>query len=303
MNIKYLLKNPKGTLLELMYRFGWIFPDKLYLKLVYYIKNKEWINIDQPKTFNEKLQWLKLYDHRPEYTMMVDKYAVKDYVAKIIGEKYVIPTIGVWDKPEDIDWDILPNQFVLKTTHGGGNGGVIICRDKNVFNRVDAVLKLNKAMKQDLYKKFREWPYKNVQKKIIAEKYMEDIQTKELRDYKFFAFNGTVKALFIATERGGGKVKFDYYDSEFHHLDLVQEHPMSGKHYEKPVCFDEMKKIAELLSKGIPQLRVDLYEVNGNVFFGECTFFHHGGMVPFHPNKWDVTFGSWIDLSNLTCNS
>lgn len=297
-NIKYIIRHPKGILLKLFCHIGWIFPDKLYLVLVYYLKNGEWLNLNNPQTYNEKLNWLKIYDKNPLYTSMVDKLAVKDYVKAKIGEEYIIPIIGVWNSPDEIEWDKLPNQFVLKTTHGGANGGVIICRDKNVFNRTEAISKLKKAMKQNIYKSLREWPYKNVHKRIIAEMYMEDAQTKELRDYKFFAFNGTVRALFIATERGSGKVKFDYYDSEFHHLDLVQEHPMSGKQYDKPVCFEEMKRIAGLLSEGIPQLRVDLYEVNGNVYFGECTFFHHGGMVPFHPHEWDVTFGKWIVLSD-----
>ena len=227
---------------------------------------------------------------------MVDKYAVKDYVTRIIGKEHVIPTLGVWDKPEDVDWDILPNRFVLKTSMGGGNLGVVICKDKASFNKEEAIRKLQKAMKQDLYKNLREWPYKNVRKRILAEAYMEDDTTKELRDYKFFAFDGVVKALFIATERGSGDVKFDYFDADFNHQDLVQQHPMSGVDIPKPACFEEMKAIASKLSVGLPHVRVDLYEVNGKVYFGEYTFSHHGGIVPFHPEKWDYEFGSWIKL-------
>lgn len=231
---------------------------------------------------------------------MVDKYAVKEYVANIIGEEYIIPTIGVWDKPEDIDWDSLPDKFVLKTTHGGGNTGVLVCKDKNQLDKSDAIKKLNKSMKQDLYKFQREWPYKNVPKKIIAEVYMEDVKTKELRDYKFFAFDGIVKALFIATERGRGNVKFDFFDANFNHLDLIQQHPMSGVEIPKPSCFDQMKDIASKLSVGLPHVRVDLYEVNGKVYFGEFTFSHHGGVVPFHPKEWDFKFGSWLKLPEIS---
>lgn len=254
------------------------------------------LNLKEPKTYNEKIQWLKLYNRKSEYTMMVDKYAVKEYVANIIGEEHVIPTLGIWDKPEEIDFDKLPSQFVLKTTHGGGNTGVIVCKDKMKLNKEDAIKRLNKSIHQDLFKSLREWPYKNVKRRILAEAYMEDSETKELRDYKFFAFDGKVKALFIATDRGSGDVKFDYFDAEFNHLDLIQQHPMSGKTIQKPECFEEMKAIAEKLSVGIPHVRVDLYEVNGKVYFGEFTFSHHGGCVPFHPEEWDYKFGSWIKL-------
>ena len=271
-------------------------PDKPYLQILYLLKMGSVLHLKNPSTYNEKINWLKLYNRKPEYTMMVDKYAVKDYVAKIIGREHVIPTLGAWDTPEAIEWDALPNQFVLKTSMGGGNLGVVICKDKASFNKEEAIRKLQKAMKQDLYKNLREWPYKNVRKRILAETYMEDDTTKELRDYKFFAFDGEVKALFIATERGSGDVKFDYFDADFNHLDLVQQHPMSGVDIPKPVCFEEMKAIAGKLSVGLPHVRVDLYEVNGKVFFGEYTFSHHGGIVPFHPEKWDYEFGSWIKL-------
>ena len=271
-------------------------PDKPYLQIIFLLKMGKVLHLKHPKTYNEKLQWLKLYNRRPEYTKMVDKYAVKDYVAGIVGKEYVIPTLGLWDKPEDIDFDCLPDQFVLKTTHGGGNTGVIVCKDKSNLDRADAIRRLSKSLKQDLFKSLREWPYKNVKKRILAEVYMEDTQTKELRDYKFFAFDGEVKALFIATDRGSGNVKFDYFDENFNHLDLVQQHPMSGLDIQKPSCFEEMKEIAKKLSVGLPHVRVDLYEVNGKVYFGEYTFSHHGGCVPFYPKKWDYEFGSWIKL-------
>lgn len=268
--------------------------DSYFLKLQYHCYFGKKANLTNPQSFSEKLLWLKLYDHRPEYTMMVDKYAVKKYVADIIGEQYVIPTLGVWERPEDIDWETLPNQFVLKCTHD--SGGLVICKDKSKLDRTSAIEKLRVSLNKDYYKYAREWQYKGVPKRIIAEKYMEDNTFGELPDYKFFCFDGEVKAMFIGTERGTGDVKFDFYDSDFNHLDLVQIHPMSGKDLPKPQHFEKMKELASKLSKGYPHLRVDLYNVNGNIYFGEITLFHHGGIVPFHPEQWDYTFGSWISL-------
>ena len=174
--------------------FRWL-PDKTYLQLLYRFKMGHRLDLNHPKTFTEKIQWLKLYNRRPEYTLMVDKYAVKKYVADIIGEKYIIPTLGVWDKPEDIDWDALPNEFVLKTTHGGGSGGVVICKDKKTFDRNKAILTLRDSMNSDIYRSLREWPYKDVKKRVLAEKYMapKDMVNNpiyDLSDYKFFCFNG-----------------------------------------------------------------------------------------------------------------
>lgn len=271
-----------------------LIPDKLYLQLLYRrIFNKK-LDLNNPKSFNEKLQWIKLYDRRPEYTMMVDKYAVKEYVAGKIGKKYIIPTLGIWDKPEDIEWDNLPNQFVLKCTHD--SGGLVICRDKDKLDKEAAIKKLSESLKRNYYIAGREWPYKNVPRRIIAEKYMEDVSVGELPDYKFFCFDGVVKALFIGTERGTGDVKFDFYDADFNHLDFVQEHPMAGKVLPKPQHFEKMKELASQLSQGIPHVRVDFYNINGDIYFGEMTFFHHGGVIPFHPEEWDYTFGSWIKL-------
>lgn len=295
--VKEYIKRPQIVAITLLQRYFTWLPDRIYIELMFWLQMGHKLNLSTPKTFSEKIQWLKLYNRRPEYTKMVDKYAVKDYVASIIGEEYIIPTLGVWDSPEDIEWDNLPNQFVLKTTHGGGNAGVIICKDKTKLIKEDAVRKLSNSMKQDLYRSLKEWPYKNVVKRIIAEQYVEpDSITHDLPDYKFFCFDGKVKALFIGTERGTGDVKFDYFDADFNHLDLIQQHPQSGKNLPKPLNFDLMKQLASKLSKGIPQVRIDFYDVNGKIYFGEMTFYHHGGIVPFHPAKWDMTFGSWIEL-------
>lgn len=289
------IQNPKRVLAEIWENYTPFVGDELYTRVRYRLRFGKKLNLQNPQTFNEKLQWLKLYDRRPEYTTMVDKDAVKAFVSDRIGKKYVIPTLGVWERFDDIDFDSLPEQFVLKTTMGGGSSGVVICKNKAAFDKVTAKKKLEKSLNNLLYRQTREWPYKNVPPRILAEKYIVS-NNGDLPDYKFFCFDGEVKALFIATERGTGNVKFDYYDADFNHLDLIQTHPMSGKIIPRPQCFDEMKQVASILSKGIPQVRVDLYEVEGQVLFGEMTFFHHAGIVPFHPESWDYTFGSWIKL-------
>ena len=295
MSLKYYYKHPRKLMRVIVTRFQFLFSDKLYCKIIYYLEMGKHLDLNAPQSYNEKLQWLKLYDRNPKYTTMVDKYAVKNYVAEKIGSEYIIPTLGIWDKPEDIEWEKLPNQFVLKTTHGGGNTGVVVCKDKSHFDKEKAIVKLNKSLKEDLYRVLREWPYKNVPHRIMAEEYIEG-ENGDLPDYKFFCFNGVVKALFVGTERQTGNVKFDYYDVDFNHLDLVQSHPMSEKELSKPKNFELMKTIASKLSLGIPHVRVDLYNVNGVIYFGELTFYHHGGITPFHPEKWDYTFGSWLTL-------
>ena len=277
------------------YRRHFVNPE-IYLKKVYKHRMGCDLNLKNPTTFNEKLQWLKLYDHNPIYTKLVDKYEVKNYIAEKIGDQYVISTIGCWDKVEDIDFGNLPDQFVLKCTHD--SGGLVICKDKKNFDVKKAKKKLKKSLKRNFYYMGFEWPYRNVKPRIIAEHYMEDSKTKELRDYKFFCFNGVVKALFIATERQkeGEDVKFDFFDTDYNHLPFRQGHENAPVLPEKPKCFEEMKTLAAILSKDLPHVRVDFYEVDGKVYFGEMTFFHHGGWTKFDPEEWDDIFGSWLNL-------
>ena len=273
-----------------------IIPDALYLKLRYRKMFHKPLNLKNPKTFNEKLQWLKLYDRKPEYTRMVDKYEAKQYVAERIGEEYIIPTLGVWDSFDEIDFDSLPDQFVLKCTHD--SGGLVICTDKTKLDMEKARRRITASLNRNYFWANREWPYKNVKPRIIAEAYMQDTSTAELRDYKFFCFGGKAKLLFIATDRQteGEETKFDFFDMDFNHIDVRNGHPNATVPPEKPECFDEMRALAEKLSAGIPQLRVDFYEVDGKVYFGELTFFHWTGLVPFEPEQWDYTFGEWIEL-------
>lgn len=276
-----------------------LLPDKTYLSLKYFKAFGKWPNLKKPQTYSEKLQWLKLYDRKPIYTTMVDKYAVKKYVSDIIGEEYVIPTLGVWNRPEDIEWEKLPHQFVLKTTHGGGNEGVVICIDKGSFDRQKAINRLNESLKTDLYRIWREWPYKNVRKRIIAEKYISpNIETNDLSDYKFFCFDGEVKGLFVATERQNPneEVKFDFFDADYNHLPFKQGHDHAKVIPAKPKNFELMKHLASKLSKGMSHVRVDLYDLGDKVFFGELTLFHFSGMVPFEPDEWDKKFGDLLVL-------
>ena len=280
------------------YKRHFVDPEK-YLQKMFYKRMGYELNLQNPQTYSEKLQWMKLYDHNPLYTKLVDKYEVKQYVSDTIGSQYIIPTIGVWDRVRDIDFDMLPNQFVLKCTHD--SGGLVICKDKNSLDIKKAQKTLKKSLNRNFYYMGFEWPYKNVKPRIIAEQYMEDSKTNELRDYKFFCFDGIVKALFIATERQkeGEDVKFDFFDADFNHLPFRQGHENAEKVPEKPVCFEEMKRLASILSKKIPQVRVDFYEVDGSLYFGEITFFHHGGWTPFEPKEWDYIFGEWLSLPNV----
>lgn len=280
-------------------RVGFLFSDRLYLKLLFRLKMGYPLNLNNPKTYSEKLQWLKLYNRKPEYTVMVDKYAVKQYVADRVGAEYVIPTLGVWERVEDIDFDKLPNKFVLKTTHD--SGGIVICLDKNTFDIENACQRLNKNLKQNFFKILREWPYKNVPPRIIAEEYIVDNSRNDLPDYKFFCFDGEVKAMFVAVDRSSvvEETKFNFYDMNFNLLPFTNGHPNSRYEIEKPTCFQQMKNLATELSKNIPHVRVDFYEVNGRIFFGEITFFHWSGMQPFVPVEWDYKFGEWIHLPKL----
>lgn len=292
-----IIKNPRRIIVGLLYRTAKIWSDKLYLQLLYYFEVGQKLDLKNPQTFNEKLQWLKLYNRKPEYTTMVDKYAVKQYVARNIGEQYIIPNLGVWDRVEDIDWDSLPKQFVLKTTHGGGGGGVVVCRDKDSLNRFEVCKKLQTSMNGNIYVTQREWPYKNVPKRIIAEKLMVDESGIELKDYKFFCFNGRVECFKVDFDRFISH-KANYYDRNAKLLPFWEtvcpaDH---SKTFERPKNFDKMIELAELLAKDIPFVRIDFYNINGNIFFGEITFFPAAGMGRFEPKEWDKKLGSLIKL-------
>lgn len=294
--VMYHIMHPQELLMKTIVCTPSIWPDKVYIKQLYRYYMGKKLNLKKPMTFSEKLQWLKLYNRKPEYTMMVDKVKVKDYVSSILGKEYVIPTLGVWDDPDKIDFNSLPERFVLKCNHNSGLG-MYICKDKSKMDVEKVKAELRKGLKQDYFKRNREWPYKNVPRRAFAEEYMED-QYGELRDYKLLCFDGKVKALFIASDRSKGEhaVKFDFFDENFNHLPFTNGHPNADVTPKKPESFEEMKRLAEKLSKGIPHVRIDFYDINGKVYFGEMTFFHWSGMKPYEPEEWDYYFGSLITL-------
>lgn len=290
-----VLKYPEWALGVILRRcFAFIMNDRTFIKWEYFFGMRKFPNMKDPKTYNEKLQWLKLNDIHPEYTRLVDKYEAKKYVKEIIGEEYIIPTLGIWNSFDEIDFDALPNQFVLKTTHD--SGGVVVCPDKSKFDKAAARKKLERSLKHNYFFEHREYPYKNVPPRIIAEKFMVDESGTELKDYKFFCFDGKCKMLFVATDRNIGDVKFDFFDEKFKHLPFRQGHPWAEKEIKKPAGFDKMIELSEILSKGFPHIRVDLYDINGHIYFGELTFFHFSGNVPFVPEEWDYKIGEWLKL-------
>lgn len=271
-------------------------PDKLFLKMMFKRRMGYKLNLKNPQTFNEKLQYLKLYDRRPEYTIMVDKYAAKKYVADKIGEEYIIPTLGVWNKPEDINFDRLPNQFVLKCTHDSGT--VIICKDKPKFDIKNVRKKLKKYLNQNYYLAGREWPYKNVPRRIIAEQYMEDTAIHELRDYKIFNFNGVSKLIQMDYNRFVKHMR-KLYTPEWNEFDFELNYPADKNiKFDKPAALAEMLQLAKKLSTDIPFLRTDFYCINGKIYFGELTFYPEAGFGKFQPEIYDKKLGSWINIPN-----
>lgn len=269
-------------------------PDTIWIRYLYRKLVGKKLNLKHPQTFNEKLQWLKLYDRNPEYTKMVDKYEVKKFVAERIGEQYIIPTLGVWNKFDDIDFGSLPNQFVLKCTHD--SGGVVIVKDKNTFDKEAARKKLSKNLKRNFYWFFREWPYKNVKPRIIAEQYLSDIDSTVIDDYKVMCFDGEPKMIQVHKDRFTNHTE-DFYDLNWNKMKIWQEEmPMTNLMQEKPINFDCMIKFSKLLSESIPQLRVDWYNLDGKLYFGELTFFDGAGFDEYIPDEWNKIFGDWIKL-------
>lgn len=269
--------------------------DKTWLKRMFRIRIGYNLDLENPKTFNEKIQWLKLYDHQPKYIDMVDKYIVKKYVGDLIGKQYVIPTLGVWDRFEDIEFDKLPNKFVLKCTHD--SGGIVICNDKSSFVRLEAKKKINRCLRRNFYWVGREWPYKYVSPKIIAEPYLHNDGEDELVDYKMMCFNGVVKCIFTCSERySDSGLKVTFFDEHWNLLPFERHYHRSEVPIQKPSTFEQMKKMAERISSDIPFARVDFYEVNKNPLFGEITLYPGGGFEEFNPPGWDSEIGNWIHL-------
>lgn len=293
--IKYI-KNPKEIILYLMNK-GYFkkLDDEKYLKIKYKLKMNTELNLKTPKTFNEKLQWLKLHDRKPEYTKMVDKYEAKKYVEEIIGQEYIIPTLGVWEKFEDIDFNKLPKQFVLKPTHTSGN--IFICEDKSKINKIKLKKEINKWLRRKYYYVHREWPYKNIKPRIIAEKYMADEFKKDLKDYKLFCFNGKVRIILVCSNRFK-ELKETFFDEEWNFIDVIEGGHGREENIMKPLNFSKMKQLAEKLSKNMSFVRIDFYETNKSLYFGEITFYPASGYERFEPELYNEILGNMLNLPN-----
>lgn len=270
--------------------------DQSFLKLRYFCIFNRRLNLENPQNFNEKLQYLKLYDRTSEYVKLVDKYEVKKVISSIIGEEYVIPTLGVWESFDQIDFDTLPEQFVLKCTHD--SGGNVICKDKKNFDIEKAKRKIEKCLARNFFYSTREWPYKNVPPRIIAEKYLEDSNTRELADYKVHNFNGEPKIILVCRDRYEKTgITEDFFSLHWEHLDIRRPGASFSKNpIDKPEKLEEMLKVSRILSKNIPFLRTDFYIVDHQLYVGELTFFPASGLCRFYPEKWDAIFGEWLEL-------
>lgn len=269
-----------------------------YLKRKYKsIMHKE-LDLDNPKSFNEKLQWLKINDHNPEYTIMVDKYEAKKYVASIIGEEYIVPTVAIYNNFEEIDLSKLPDRFVMKCTHD--SGGIVICKDKSTYNKKYAKQKIKNRLKNNYYYMGREWPYKNVKPRIIIENYMEDKSQPDILDYKFFCFNGKVEYLYVSAGSHSKEQCLQFFDREYNLVDCKRNDYMAFTELPaRPKNFNKMIEFAELLSKGIEHVRIDFYEINGKLYFSEFTFYTGSGFIPFEKDEWDIKLGNLINVQNV----
>jgi len=278
-----------------------IIPDKPYLRIRYWAQLGKKLNLDHPQTFNEKLQWLKLHHRNPDYTMMADKYSVRKYVADTVGEKYLVPLIGVWNRWDDINFSALPNRFVLKCTHDCG--GMVICRDKSKFDIQQAKRIIAHSLGRNYFYSAREWPYKNIMPRIIGESYLDDRPIDQYADnsspvlnaYKFFCFHGTPKYLVYTVDKGDD-IRYDFFDMDFNRMAMSMGYESANCEIVKPQSFAEMKEIAACLSKGICHVRVDLFNIDGKIYFNEMTFFNWAGFQTFIPEDWDRIIGDWINL-------
>ena len=295
-SLKTYLRHPTRLFARVgKYTFLKKMSDERFLKMVFKDSMGYSLNLEKPKTFNEKLQWLKIYDRNPIYTTMVDKADSKKYVADIVGDENIIPTLGIWNSFDDIDFDTLPDQFVLKCTHD--SGGLMICRDKSKFDKAAARVKIEQCMKQNYYWSSREWPYKNVKPRILAEAYLGE----DLQDYRIYCFNGEPKIVYSygnESNTSGSKPEpatCDILDVNWNRMPFRQKSPPSEHIPPKPKHYEDMLRVSRILSKDIPFLRVDFYDTT-KMYIGELTFYPGSGTSKFYPDEWDKTLGEWIEL-------
>lgn len=296
--LKKYYKSPRKIIEYLYYKLklNIFITDELSIKISYKLKIGKTLNLKNPITFNEKLQWLKLNDRNPQHTINVDKFLVREYVKSKIGEEYLIPILDIYNNTDEIDFDSLPNQFVLKCNHNSGTG-MCICNNKSILDIKKIKKELNKGLKENYYKYSKEWPYKDVPKKIICEKYMSDGKSKELIDYKFLSFNGKVKIIFTVSNRNlGNNMKVDFFDVEWNHLPFTRHYPSSNRNIKPPINLNKMIELATILSENETFVRVDFYDINGDIFFGELTYFPGSGFEEFSPEIWDKNIGDMIEL-------
>lgn len=295
-----VLKNPHLFFIDIMVLTSKLWPAELYIKCFFFLYQRKWLNLKKPQSFNEKLNWLKLHDHNSLYTLMADKYEVKKYVAERIGEDKIVPLLGVWDSFDNINFEELPSQFVLKCTHDSGS--FAICKDKATFDVAKAQKVLEKGLKRNFYWGKREWVYKNIKPRIIAEKYIDSLGSMDSYEYKLTCFNGECKIFTLCTgiaHSAFEKRTNDNYDRDFNHLPWYAYYKNSTKSVQIPPEAKLMIEYAEKLSKGIPQVRVDFYLVDNKIYFGEFTFYTWAGVIDFTPSEWDNIMGSWLDLPLL----
>lgn len=277
--------------------YGKKIDDKEYLKRLFKLRMGYELDLDNPKTFNEKLQWLKLYNRKPEYTIMVDKYRAKEFIAQKVGQEHVVPNLGMWENFDDIDFDTLPDKFVLKCNHDCG--GLIICKDKSKLDIDAARKKINDCLKKNYYWTSREWPYKDVKPCILAEEYLD--MPEGLTEYKLFSFNGRAEIILVCKGIAHTPSRTNtFFDRDFNRLPIQSLLPNQKEEEPKPAEYEQMLAIADKISEGIPQVRVDFYIIKGKVYVGEMTFFHNTGTTKINPEEWDRKMGDWIILPEKT---
>ena len=269
--------------------------DEEYLRRLFAVKNGYQLNLDDPQSFNEKIQWLKIHDRKNVYQTLVDKYEAKQYIASKIGSEYIIPTLGVWQTFSDIDFSILPESYVLKCTHD--SGGVLLVN--NDLNKEEEEKRFSRLLKRNYYYMYREWPYLNVTPRIIAEEYLREDNKKDLTDYKIHCFNGDPRVVLVCQNRFSQEgMTEDFFDISWNHYDVKrQNHPNAKKLPEKPSELSEMMTLAKNLCVDIPFLRVDFYIVKHRIFVGELTLYPASGLQKFIPESFDYEMGKWLKIT------
>lgn len=289
------VRNPRLVLLHILkWKLCRMLPDKAFVAIKYWVVAKRKLNLSNPVFYNEKIQWLKLYDRKPLYSQLVDKVDVRSYVAERVGSQYLIPQLGVYDSVDQIDWDSLPMQCVFKANHTSGD--VLICTDTQTMDREKTKQEISHWLEKNYYWYNREWPYKDVRPRIVCEPYLVDESGYELKDYKIYVFNGVPKLIQVDFDRYSSH-KRNIYTTDWHYVDVMFHYPTHPEiQIPKPECLEEMLEFAEALGKDLAHVRVDVYVIQGKIFFGELTLYKGGGFAPFEPMSFEKEMGAWLEL-------